>query len=605
MDLVGLARQARASRDYSELRVCADWLEQQGDPARGALVHLQCELAELEVYDRRAIECRWEIAALLAVHGERWRAELPELPGIEWTDFELGCIAAARVRDVEHLCRYSEALASAGLVHRIELVDGRGELDPEAHLDFVETIQTTAHRSSAFALGSRLELELATTNFEPEIVRTRALDRLSVTGCLTIGDELARLLATLPWAKKLTELEIPTQHVDVNTGYGADDDPTLGVEGAGRVAMLKSLERLNVDRQRVTTPGLRRLAALPNLRALSARECGSGKLGFGKGAPLVELDLSSNRFKGEVVRALLAEPRLSELRQLVLDTCELESLAVSAIIASPMWHTLRIVDLSRNPLGAGGARTLADAPAPKLLHTVVLADADLDDKAHAAFAKIPWLGQLLALDLSGNMLGRGAVALRAIAPERLRRLSLATTGMERADAAALARFWPQLVELALDNNPLGNAALERFAVMREATRLQTLELRDCLLTDDGLELLGNARCPHLRSLALAGNTFGPGLEAFLATPACARLEVLDLARCDLAATTIAALVDKLPPTLRSLDLRGNALAMDSLVILARAPALRGVKVRLDGQPWTFPDPIRDELAQRFGPAWYE
>ena len=49
MDLVSLARQARASRDFGELRVCADWLEQQGDPARGALLHLQCELAELEV----------------------------------------------------------------------------------------------------------------------------------------------------------------------------------------------------------------------------------------------------------------------------------------------------------------------------------------------------------------------------------------------------------------------------------------------------------------------------------------------------------------------------------------------------------------------------
>ncbi|HEX7699598.1 MAG TPA: hypothetical protein VF403_02720, partial [Kofleriaceae bacterium] len=64
-------------------------------------------------------------------------------------------------------------------------------------------------------------------------------------------------------------------------------------------------------------------------------------------------------------------------------------------------------------------------------------------------------------------------------------------------------------------------------------------------------------------------------------------------------------VEKLPPALRSIDLRGNALAMDSLVILARAPALRGVKMRLDGQPWTFPDAIRDELAERFGPAWYE
>lgn len=604
MDLVSLARQARASRDVSELRVCADWLEQQGDPARGALLHLQCELAELEVYDRRAIECRWEIDALVAEHGDRWRGELPELPGIEWTEFELGCIAAVRVCDVDRLCRYAEALASVGIVHRIDLVSGTGELDPEAHLDFVETIRTTASRSGAFALGKRLEFELGLTNQGPEITRTRSLERLSFVGTLAIGGELAQQLSTAPWAKQLTELEIPTLHEDDNSGYA--DDPTLGIVGATRLSKLKSLERLNIDRQRVTTAGLKKLvAALPNLRALSARECGSGKLPLGKGAPIVELDLSRNAIKNEGLRALVAEPRIAALRKLVLDTCELESLAMSAIIAAPLWHTLRSLDLSRNPLGAGGARTLADAQPPRSLHTLVLADADLDDKAHAALAKVPWLGQLLALDLSGNILGRGAIALRAIAPDRLRRLALASTGMERPDAAALARFWPQLVELVLANNPLGDAALERFAVMREATRLQTLDLRDCGLTDDGLDLLGNARCPHLRTLALAGNTFARGLTMVLGTSVCARLEVLDLSRCGLTATTVAALVEKLPPTLRSLDLRGNALAMDSLVILARAPALGRVKLRLDGQPWTFPDAIRDELAERFGTGWYE
>src|ERR1700729_3962126 len=101
MDLVALAREARFSRDFTELRVCADWLEQQGDPARGALLHLQCELAELSVHERRAHEARWEIHALVAEHGERWRAELPAIDGIEWTDFELGCIAGARVRDLD------------------------------------------------------------------------------------------------------------------------------------------------------------------------------------------------------------------------------------------------------------------------------------------------------------------------------------------------------------------------------------------------------------------------------------------------------------------------------------------------------------------------
>jgi Ran GTPase-activating protein (RanGAP) involved in mRNA processing and transport len=270
---------------------------------------------------------------------------------------------------------------------------------------------------------------------------------------------------------------------------------------------LKTLERLTIDRQRVSSVGLERLfAGLPNLRALSGRECGSGKPSLGKGAPLVDLDLSRNALGTAGVIALANEPRAHALRRLVLDTCELESLALSALIESPIWSTLRILDVSRNPLGIAGVRTLVDAPAPAQLHTLELVDCELDEQSHTALAKIPWLGQLMSLDLSGNTLGQGAAMLRAIAPDRLRHLAMASTGMVRADAATLARFWPHLVVLVLTNNPLGAAALERFAVMREAQRLQMLDLSDCALDDDGLEMIGVARAPQLRSLKLAGNT---------------------------------------------------------------------------------------------------
>ena len=594
MDLVALAREARVSRDFTELRVYADWLEQQGDPARGALLHLQCELAELSVHERRAHEARWEILALVAEHGKRWRAELPAIEGIEWTDFELGCIAGARVRDVDHLMRHAEALASEGLVDRIELVSDAGAIDPDIQLDFIETVRVrlSSRPTRALGLGTKLELVGDADTAIDEISRRRPLQRLAIAGASEIGGALVDELAGAKWAARMTELEIPTLHEGDNSGYAAD--PTLGVEGATRLVALKALERVNIDRQRVTTAGLKKLAAgLPHLRSLSARECGSGKLTLGKGASLVELDLSRNALKNDGVRALVNEPRLTELHRLVLDTCELESLALSAIIAAPMWNTLRVLDLSRNPLGAGGARTLADAPAPEQLHTLAIADTDLDDKGHAAIAKVPWLGQLLALDLSGNMLGRGSVALRAIAPDRLRRLALSSTGMERADAAALARFWPHLVELELANNPFGDAALERFAVMRDATRLQSLDLRNCALTDDGLDMLGNARCPQLRTLLLGHNIFGRGLVPFLATAVCARLEVLDLSHCALPATAIDALAKAPPPRLRELDLRGHALSVNALLALARAPALRAVKLHLQGAPWTYPDAARD------------
>ena len=39
------------------------------------------------------------------------------------------------------------------------------------------------------------------------------------------------------------------------------------------------------------------------------------------------------------------------------------------------------------------------------------------------------------------------------------------------------------------NNAITDAGLERFVTMKEAASLQLLRLRDCKLTDDGIELL--------------------------------------------------------------------------------------------------------------------
>jgi len=168
--------------------VCADWLEQQGDPALAALLHLQCELAELEVYDRRAIRVSLgDRCAHCRARRSLAQGAARAVPGSNGPSSSSAASRSARVRDVDRLCRYAAALASVGIVHRIELVSGTGELDPEAELDFVETIR---HHGEPFAcVRTRQAPRIRARPHEPGGPRSRArvrLERLSVMGSLAI-----------------------------------------------------------------------------------------------------------------------------------------------------------------------------------------------------------------------------------------------------------------------------------------------------------------------------------------------------------------------------------------------------------------------------------
>src|SRR5262245_65195916 len=64
--------------------VYADWLEENGDPARAEFIRVQLERARLPGWDRRAVVLGWRERELLDDHGHRWVAEAPERPGAFW-----------------------------------------------------------------------------------------------------------------------------------------------------------------------------------------------------------------------------------------------------------------------------------------------------------------------------------------------------------------------------------------------------------------------------------------------------------------------------------------------------------------------------------------
>jgi len=612
----------RAPDDDNARQVYGDWMAEHGDSARAELIRWQCEVARLAPWERRAIEARWEADALLAQHGARWRGELPQLAGVTWGDFERGFPVSVHCADVETLYKHADAIAAAAPVHAVELPRLYEATCPawEGNVPWLRVLRLSAAYGTGHAIHGEASLLSRVPELEIAIDQYAEIDwlwerdedvqlrRLSLNGEHIAGRAFADRLVHMPWVQALEQLALSTRFHDWDSGYY--EDPTLRLEGAELLAGAKlvTVATLAIDRQRVTAPGLAEIvASLPALRELSARGCEVTDIAFLKaslGAPIVRLDLSNNGISNDGARTIAQASRTATLERLDLDTCEIGAPGVAALAASPAWHTLRWLDLSRNPLDGRGAAALAGAPRPEKLHTLALVDVDFEPEATHAVLRIPWLRELLALDLSRNALDDGT-ALARLAGGGLRQLALERVDLGWEAAEALAPLWTQLVHLELGTNTFGDDGIAKL-VTGDESPLQTLGLAWCSLRDAGFATLAAARCPKLRVLKLAGNRpTAEGLGWLIRSPLLAHLETLDLARCELAGDAMQ-LIAASPQLgrLRMLDLRHNQLDEAGVLALARSPALRGIgKIRLTAEEWKFEPEARAELQERFGRGW--
>jgi uncharacterized protein (TIGR02996 family) len=279
--------------------VYADWLEEQGDP-RSEFIRVQCELASLEDDDSRSGELHDRETALLNLHGEKWRAEIPDWARAK-CEFRRGFVEEVTLwrSDV-----FSELnlLPHCAPVRRLVLAEIAGKM--------------TEFRLSA-AMEFATELSFLDNRFEYADLRQLFDAPFAELGYAT---ELARL-------RSLTFL-------------GAE----LMDGGAARIAIateLTNLQRLELVGCRMTYHGLRELFKcehMPNLK---------------------KLDISGNLLEDAGVWELSRSPTRHSLTHLSLRGTQLTNHGVQHLAESKILENLEYLDVSENSIGDDGARALA------------------------------------------------------------------------------------------------------------------------------------------------------------------------------------------------------------------------------------------------------
>jgi uncharacterized protein (TIGR02996 family) len=327
--------------DDSPRLVYADWLDDQGESARGEFIRIQCRRSALPGDDpeqRLLAACESD---LLARHESAWRAELPQLDGITWEDFKRGFVEAVFAVSAEAFLHQASAIFAATPVRRVQI----GRID-----------DGWAH-------------QVART---PHLARLTELNLGNNTGLSRAG---VRALAGSPWLANLTALLLHYNPLGDEAIAELANSPWLG-----------QLRELYLSGTELTDSGVSVLA-------------GSGRL-----PALTDLDLRDNQIGDGGAISLACNLRLEQLTMLYLVNNRIGETGASALAWSEQLPNLRRLYLNYNPIGNGGAQAFAGSPHRRNLVELDLRHCEIRDTGARALAHSLFLDEMQLLWLSSHRL---------------------------------------------------------------------------------------------------------------------------------------------------------------------------------------------------------
>jgi uncharacterized protein (TIGR02996 family) len=412
--------------------VYADWLMENGHDERAELIRVQIQQYRLPDWDPAQVSLRLREKELLKAHGQQWLAEMPQIQGVEWRGFRRGIVAEVGFSSFECMRENIAAVRAAAPVEAaITSWPRRGDRkqpQPETLVELRElTLEGRPYDQGLTRLAQWPQLatlhslhvlgldrdDLATLLASPHLGKLRRLYLFSHG----VGNSGIEQLVQAETLSSLEELDL------TGAGYHESyyDDPVITAQGMATLARwpgLAGVRKLNLTGSDPGEGGLTALLASPYARDLQTLILRNSRLKgpiLGAFVPAVaamrlqELDLHSNPLGDGAAEPLVQAACLSELKKLGIDRCQLSSAAVRTLSdRADFWQTLRLLNLSYNPLGVEGLQPLLERFPPQL-HTLELCDCDLDDDALVQLAQSPVVDRLLELNLSKNNFGIGAL----------------------------------------------------------------------------------------------------------------------------------------------------------------------------------------------------
>jgi uncharacterized protein (TIGR02996 family) len=445
--------------------IYADWLADNGSPARAEFIRVQIERARLDEDDPAQDELERREHRLLREHPE-WLTGLPKWAQSSAT-FRRGFVEAI--------------LGAAGQVRRelervVRLAPVRGvtiEFYPSRPLQ-VPVAPATGVRRLCLFIGHRGQVDMIPPGFwdafpdlEDLELRLGPLEGKDIDGLLVsaLPGRLRRLRLVASLINPETRRQVlarhdlfaPLESLELHTNqFGAE---TFAELAAIDMPYLRNL-RLEYESGRIlpqTFPALLSIERRPRLESLA---------------------LVSSGFAVPSVEALASTPGLARLRDLDFGNNQIDAAHLAQLLESPHWPTLRWLSLAHNPLGRNGVRALAGCPKLATLTRLDLGGVGMRLPGVTELVRSPYLGSLRRLNVWGNQLGDdGILALVAGTLPPLAELNLQGNNLTDRGVQALVEGAMELpVRLNLSHNRLTMQGFVTLANSPRARRLGSLDL---------------------------------------------------------------------------------------------------------------------------------
>jgi uncharacterized protein (TIGR02996 family) len=546
-DFEGLVRALFHNPDDDTPRlIFADWLEENGQIDRAALIRYQCEQARYKSNAKRHKELDKLIKPLV----EKLKKAMRPLPAWVKVEFRRGFLrvdgraiedaAALPTRFVDlFLNGWVETLVAENVDARfgrargaLALAEHVGELDASAH--------PTVREEALLALAGEARAARAAGRLARVKVHKRDAKAFARLEAVAAGTAEPDAPADLPAVRTFNGVAPGAFDMLLRTGH-FDGATELSVFGRYGDAEAEALTRAD-------------LSELAELRLAGADLTARGTTALANSAQLLSLrrlGISGGTFDEGGFAALVSGTAFARVEELTLGSCELTDAHLEALARSTAFPSLGHLDLFDNAaLTAKGASALLGSKNFPKLHRVefplLKEHAELIPLVRNAAPRPSLEVQFVGFDVYLEE-AQGEV-----------RLSLETGAQylkgiyDNLPKCPAAR---RVTHFSADGTAAGVEDVRAIAAGLSATALKSLRFAGCGIGNDGATALAEAFAQFdLRELALRNcRVQAAGTVALVKSPLFARLEVLDLTGSTPGKAGVAALLNAdVPPNLREL-----------------------------------------------------